>query len=593
MSVPSPLEHPTALSRAVPLLICLLLAACGPSRQLIRASADRVAESQPVAVDCMRADRCAVASPLLALAAEDRHHVLSLEGGESSLLLRLHLIRAAQTSIEMQSYIFDTDASGQLLLEELLAAARRGVRVRVLLDQLFSLDDPALLAYLAQAHANFELRLYNPTFGEARTQKLEFAAGILCCFWRFNQRMHNKLLLVDGRAGITGGRNVQDRYFDWDPEFNFRDRDVLLLGPEGAEMAASFEAYWRHEKAVPAYRLGDVAQRIVDGERKPPRLADDASPLPRIRRLRVEAGDGEAIWRRFAPALFEVARVQYFWDRPNKLHEPRSQADRDLTRQIKGLIAGTRESILLQTPYLVLSREARALFRELADRDAPPRVIVSTNSLASTDAFFVYALSHKYKRMYVRRLRFEIHEWMPFPRDAPDRIEAWDWLTGTAAGPPDAAPPRIGMHAKTLVIDDRITMIGSHNFTPRSADINTESGLIVWDAAFARAIRAEIERDIAPHNAWTIARRQRSPLIGRFSRVMSGVSERLPIFDLWPWRYATSYALREGCAPKPPAHPRFFECYEEVGDFPEAVSPLKRLPTALVTAFGLGLEPIL
>jgi phosphatidylserine/phosphatidylglycerophosphate/cardiolipin synthase-like enzyme len=577
----------------VPLLICLLLAACGPSRQLIRASADRVAESQPVAVDCMRADRCAVASPLLALAAEDRHHVLSLEGGESSLLLRLHLIRAAQTSIEMQSYIFDTDASGQLLLEELLAAARRGVRVRVLLDQLFSLDDPALLAYLAQAHANFELRLYNPTFGEARTQKLEFAAGILCCFWRFNQRMHNKLLLVDGRAGITGGRNVQDRYFDWDPEFNFRDRDVLLLGPEGAEMAASFEAYWRHDKAVPAYRLGDVAQRIVDGELRPPQVTDDAAPLPRIERLRAEADDGAAVWRRFAPALFEVARVQYFWDRPNKLHEPRSQADRDLTRQIKGLIAGTRENLLLQTPYLVLSREARALFRALADRDAPPRVIVSTNSLASTDAFFVYALSHKYKRMYVRRLRFEIHEWMPFPRDAPVRIEAWDWLTGASTGPPDAAPPRVGMHAKTLVIDDRVTMIGSHNFTPRSADINTESGLIVWDAAFARAIRAEIERDVAPHNAWTIARRQRSPLIGRFSRVMSGVSERLPIFDLWPWRYATSYALREGCAPKPPAHPRFFECYEEVGDFPEAVSPLKRIPTALVTAFGLGLEPIL
>lgn len=571
-------------------LLGLILSACGPSQKLLRSSAASVEAARAHQIDCDRVDRCAVESPLLPLAADGRNHVLSLEGGESSLLLRIHLIRAARESIDLQSYIFDTDESGQYLLQELLAAARRGVRVRILLDQLFSLDDPALLAYLAQAHANLELKLYNPTFGEARTQKLEFAAGILCCFWRFNQRMHIKLLLVDGSAGLTGGRNVQNRYFDWDPLFDFRDRDTLLVGPEAAEMSVSFESYWAHRKSIPVHALGDVAARIVQGQVRAPAVPDEAPQAQRIERIGRQANDPEAMAARFLPDVFAVERAQYFWDRPNKRFEGATQAGRDLTAQIKSLIEGTRDALWLQTPYLVLSRNARQVFGTLADRESPPRVVISTNSLASTDAFFVYALSHKYKRMYVRRFGFEIHEWKPFPEDAPMRLDAWEWLIESGAGD---AGPRVGMHAKTLVIDDRVTMIGSHNFTPRSADINTESGLIVWDADFARHIRAEIERDIAPGNAWTIARRQRSAVIGKFSRAVSELSERLPIFDLWPWRYATSYALNEDCEAKPPRHPRFFECYHEVGDFPEAASPLKRIPTALVTAFGLGLEPIL
>ncbi|HRQ64169.1 MAG TPA: phospholipase D family protein [Xanthomonadaceae bacterium] len=574
-------------------MLCLFLAACGPSRSLLRESADIVDHARPHALTCDRVDRCAVASPLLDLAGDGRHRVISLEGGESSLLMRIHLIRAARETIDLQSYIFDTDVSGQLVLDELLAAARRGVRVRVLLDQLFSLDDPALLAYLSRAHANFEIKLYNPTFGEARTQKLEFAASLFCCFWRFNQRMHNKLLLVDGAAGLTGGRNVQDRYFDWDREFDFRDRDVLLIGPEAAEMQSSFDTYWAYDRSVSAHALGDVARRVVDDIAKPPSVPGDAAQLPRVKALLAEAVDADAIAARFGPLLFEVERAQYFWDRPSKPYQRETPAERDTTRQIKAMIAGTRVSLWLQTPYLVLSRNARALFQDLADREAPPRMVVSTNSLAATDAFFVYALSHKYKRMYVRRFGFEIHEWKPYPADAAWRLDAWDWLVEGIAEAKPADGPRIGMHAKSLVIDDHIVMIGSHNFTPRSADLNTESGVIVWDQTFARHIRAEIERDIAPGNAWTIARRQRSPVIGLFSGTMSGISESLPIFDLWPWRYTTSYELNEGCDPKPPAHARFFECYHEVGDFPEAASPLKRLPTALVTAFGLGLEPIL
>src|SRR5918993_2303503 len=160
-------------------------------------------------------------SPLLALGAQaiaastpasPRHHIILLDRGQDALLARVHLIRAARRSIDLQSFIFEADDAGQLVLDELLAAARRGVKVRILLDQLYGLPDPNLQATLAGAHANFELRIYNPTFDEAKTQSLQYAAGVLFSFRKFNQRMHTKLLLVDDTVGVTGGRNIQDRY---------------------------------------------------------------------------------------------------------------------------------------------------------------------------------------------------------------------------------------------------------------------------------------------------------------------------------------------------------------------------------------------
>src|SRR5690606_34108982 len=158
------------------------------------------------------------------------------ESGLDALLARIALIRAARERIDVQSFIYAQDDSGFFVLQELLAAARRGVKVRVLLDQLYSVDDVELVSALARSHVNFELRLYNPTFGKARTGPLEFAAGVLCCFTRFNQRMHNKLLLADGIIGITGGRNYQDRYFDWAPAFDYRGRDLPVAGPAAAPM---------------------------------------------------------------------------------------------------------------------------------------------------------------------------------------------------------------------------------------------------------------------------------------------------------------------------------------------------------------------
>ncbi len=230
----------------------LLLQGCMVSRAQIRRADAVVAATVNRDLDCHRADHCATPSPLLdaathALAASTPQHpvnvVTLLNDSEPALAARINLIRAARHSIDVQTYIWDQDDVGKLMLNELIQAARRGVKVRILADALFSFQEPGLLDQLSRVSSNLQVRLYNPTLHKAHTPPLDFAAGILCCFLQFNQRMHNKLLLVDDSIGITGGRNYQDRYFNWDPNFDYVDRDVMVGGPAAREMAASFELF--------------------------------------------------------------------------------------------------------------------------------------------------------------------------------------------------------------------------------------------------------------------------------------------------------------------------------------------------------------
>lgn len=608
----------------LPLLLALiaaslLLGGCSLSRERVRKADAVIAQLRDDQLSCARADHCAADSPYHELYAESAastqplHFVTLLDRGADSLALRLHLVRSARKSIEVQTFIFAADDSGYLFLDELIKAARRGVKVRVIADQLFSLGDYTLLARLARAHANFELRLYNPAFDEAATQPLEFAASLVCCFFKFNQRMHNKLLLVDGETGVAGGRNYEDRYFDWDPEFDYRDRDVLVTGARaGAQMQASFDQFWSHQRTRSMAELKDVNRRLLLTGRDP---APPWDAPPWVRPLRVaailqQADDWNWIVSRFVTPSFRVAEVDYFSDSPNKPLEPENKADKELTRRIIGLLENAEREIVLQTPYLVISRPARRVFRELRERKPELRVVVSTNSLAATDAFYVYALSHKYKKRYIKHLGFEIHEFKPFPGDAALLIPGYAELAAMAQQdeasvetgaeqldqPAPVEPgkgPRIGMHAKSIVIDAHISLIGSHNFDPRSDNYNTESGFIIYDAPFAAALRASILRDTEPQNAWVIAKRQRPVLVERINNAINDFSAALPLFDFWPFRYATSFELKPGCTPRRPSDADFYACYEPVGDFPGVDLPLKSIYTRIVTAFGAGLVGIL
>ena len=281
---------------------------------------------------------------------------------------------------------------------------------------------------------------------------------------------------------------------------------------------------------------------------------------------------------------------------------PDNRAEQALTEHIAELLAGAKREVIFETPYLVLSKRARGIFRDLHKREPPVHVVVSTNSLAATDAFYVYALSHKYKKRYLKRYGFEIHEFKPFPGDAAEFVRNYDALAGGAnAGeyerygkaPLKRGGVRLGLHAKSLVIDGAVSLIGSHNFDPRSDDYNTESGFIIDDETVAARVRAAVLRDIEPQNAWVIARRERPPLLGDVNDAISDLSTALPLFDFWPFRYASSFERKPGCDPLPPSDPHFYDCYDDVGDFPEVDLPMKTIYTRMVTAFGAGLVGIL
>ncbi|PZQ32151.1 MAG: phospholipase D family protein [Stenotrophomonas acidaminiphila] len=641
------------------LCLALLGTACASlsDRQRDRA-AGIAAAARSTVVECTQTDACAVASPLYDLAAQaraestaasPRHYAVMLDKGSDALLARLNLIRSARERIDLQTYIFDKDDSARLVLDELLAAARRGVKVRVLIDQLSAIADLEILAALSGSHQNFAIRIYNPSFGKAKLNYLDYAGSVLCCFRRFNQRMHTKLLLVDDRIGISGGRNYQDDYFDWDAEYNFRDRDVLVAGPEAAAMAINFQAFWDARRSVPAERLNDVGRTLL-------KEGVPAMPVPRylrperVQAASAQASDPQVVDRLFVEPAFQVGAVRYIADLPQKHRRERRDDDAPAAPELEALIRGAQSEVLLQTPYLVMSKQAQAMFREMRKRQPPPQVTVSTNSLAATDNPIVYSMSFKYKRRYLREFGFRIHEYKPFPEDAPV-----DYAALMPEGPPVAAPEgigsrgmrgpsgsigpssgsasdagtgettrrlqrtesrpsffssgaaaeplplkragvRMGLHAKSMVIDGEIAVIGTHNFDPRSENYNTEAAVVINDTAFAQALAGSIRRDMSPENAWTIAPRAKPPLFSGLDYSLGKVSEALPIFDIWPWRYATSYEFQPGpdCPlPVGPKDPAFQRCYVAVGDFPEVDVGAKWLYTRVLTAFGAGLVPIL
>ncbi|PSD14586.1 phospholipase D family protein, partial [Stenotrophomonas maltophilia] len=420
------------LLRLLALATVLLGSGCASLSHAQRDRAEAIAvQARSTVVGCQRADRCAQDSPLRALAGraftestpeQPRHYATLLDEGEGALVARLNLLRSATRSIDLQTYIFDKDDSARLVIDELLAASRRGVKVRVLIDQLSAISDLQILGALSGAHQNFQLRVYNPTFGKARLNYFDYAGSVLCCFRRFNQRMHNKLLVIDDAIGVVGGRNYQDDYYDWDREYNFRDRDVLIAGPEARAMAANFDAFWHARRSVPAERLNDVGRTLL--REGVPTLPPASFRRPeRVQRVSAEANDMDFVSRSFVDTALPVASVRYVADLPRK--HRREKADAPLAGQhvtepqLDALIAGAQEEVILQTPYLVLSKPAQKLFRELRKRPQPPRVVVSSNSLAATDNPIVYALSYKYKRRNMRELGFNIFEYKPFPLDAP------------------------------------------------------------------------------------------------------------------------------------------------------------------------------
>jgi putative cardiolipin synthase len=435
------------------------------------------------------AESCPDCVPRLA----DQTGAYLLEKGEEALLGRAWLTAHATESIDVQYFIWSTDNVGILAAEQLLRAAERGVRVRVLVDD-FLIDAENRTLLLLAAHAKVEIRLYNPniTVGRSTWQRVR---SVFTDFRAINQRMHDKTAIFDGVAGITGGRNMADEYFDFDHDYNFRDRDILLLGRAVGAMADNFEEFWNSPFAVPV-------ERVLEGAGEQVSPADVAE---RAAELHAYAADGENFAPEVRDAIASVSErfpdllgamvwgdVEFISDVPGKNAGTDGLSGGGAsTRSLIAALEQARESVIIQSPYLVMPEGGIELFAALVERGV--RVRISTNSLASTDNLQAFS-GYLDQREKLLAAGVELHEFRPRPALREELIERYPSL--------ERGDPVFAIHAKSLVIDDRVLYVGTFNLDPRSANLNTEVGALADSPVLAVQLRDSIERDMRPENSW-------------------------------------------------------------------------------------------
>jgi len=246
----------------------------------------------------------------------------------------------------------------------------------------------------------------------------------------------------------------------------------------------------------------------------------------------------------------------------------------------------------------VLSQPAQKLFQDMQEKNPGLRIRVSSNSFASTDNLFAYSANYRLRNDYVQTLKLEVHEFKPLPGDLLQHFHQYPVIAKLAAtrmaeGKQNRMP-FLCLHAKSMVVDDRIAFVGSYNLDPRSENLNTEVGLLIDDAAFAQTLRAEIDRDMRAENSWVIARRAMPLGLEAVNGLIGGVLSLSPI-DIWPVQNTSSFELIPGAAEVPPDDPAFHQHYREVGPFPGTEGKLsnKEIMTRIYKAVGSSLTPIM
>jgi len=523
------------------------------------------------------------------------NRALVLSGGYDALLLRVHLIRQARTSIEVQTFIWTNDEVGRLLMYELIEAAKRGVKVRIIADQMVSNQDPATVAFLATASPNLEIKHYRPPMARLKPSRLQMVFAGLFSFRDVNQRMHNKVMIFDDRILITGGRNIENTYYDHSLGLNFRDRDVLVVGPAVRSAVESFGDFWGFRHAVASRELVDVAEIIARGDY--PRFAQrsDWDFGGYFGAINTEADDAAVIASRFVARLQPVERAVFLSDVPGKSTGAFSKTAR-ITRQLRETLEQAQSRVTMQTPYLVLSDPAQELIAAMKKKNPALVIRVSTNSFASTDNLPAYSANYRLRGIYIEDLHLEVHEFKPKPAALSSIFPQYNFMATRARVrlPSGSPPPFLSLHAKSLVVDDRLAFVGSYNLDPRSENLNTEVGLLIEDATFARALREEIDRDMRAENSWVIARRQLPWRLDRVNGVIDGIASLSPV-DIWPIQNTSSFELKAGAAEVHPSDPAFYQSYREVGSFPgtEQALSTKEILTRLYKAVGTPITPVL
>ena len=443
-----------------------------------------------------------------------------LEKGEEALIGRAWLTQHAERSIDVQYFIWSTDNIGILAGEQLLSAAERGVTVRVLVDDtLIDADGRTLL--LLSAHPNAQIRIYNPNFsvGVSFWRRI---ANVFTDFRGVNQRMHDKTAIFDSVAGITGGRNMAEEYFDYDHDYNFRDRDVLLVGPAVVEMRENFDEFWDSEFAIPVETIFEEELRDITKEDVELKARDLHAYAENPENFEPEIREAISAAAEFFPALLQAMswqHVDFISDVPGKNDgESGLQGGGESTNRLIRAVKGAQESILIQSPYLIMPEGGIELFEELIKRGV--RIRVSTNSLASTDNIPAFAGYHG-QRSDLLEAGVELFEFKPYPALKEELIDRYPRIA--------EYNPVFALHAKSMVIDNRIIFIGTFNLDPRSANLNTEVGALIDSPELARQLTASIERDIAPANSWqSTADFNPDSVVSRTKRIRMWFNKMLP-----------------------------------------------------------------
>ena len=397
--------------------------------------------------------------------------VAPLAGGTDALASRLALIELAEVSIDAQYYIWHDDISGILLLDALDRAARRGVRVRLLLDDNgISGLDPFIAAL--NAEQNFQIRLFNPS--TIRRPKI---LGYTFDFMRMNRRMHNKSLTVDGAVTIIGGRNIGDEYFEIGDAF-FKDLDALAVGPVVTQTAGVFDEYWNSASVFEAETMisGPGDRAGFDSRVKEVRARDATRALQDDLKTSVERH------RRIGQAL-EWTTVQLVADDPVK-GQGVARNDQLMIVRLGKILGEVKERLDLVSAYFIPGEAGNAWFVDLARSGKAVNVL--TNGMNTTDVLMVHAGYTRYRRelleagvkLYELKLRGGVtpeseHQLKPLG------------LSGAS------------LHAKTFAVDGQRVFIGSFNFDPRSARLNCEMGVLIESPSLARAVSAGFDASLA------------------------------------------------------------------------------------------------
>ncbi len=417
-----------------------------------------------------------------------------LEDGSGSMIARAWLTEYAEKTIDIQYFIFSTDNIGLIACDYLVRAADRGVKIRIIVDDIMVDADAEDIATFS-SHENINVKIYNPgiNLGKNIVEKI---GKLATDFRSANQRMHNKTFIVDNKVVITGGRNIADEYFDYDHEYNFRDRDILLLGKASGEVSKSFEEFWN----------SDLSRDVMEVIKKEP---DKLYSEDRFDRLHEYACNPANFWpqirERIArlPEAFEdimnsgelvwLDDIEFVSDIPGKNEETESLGGGGLTTTaLINLIKNAKSSIDIQTPYLITTELSRQLFEEAVKRGVDIRIL--TNSLASTDNVEAFS-SYQTDRDLLLKTGVRIFEFRP---DAAERTRI---MTGELQQTLDHQPI-FGLHAKSMVIDDETTVIGTFNLDPRSANLNTECIVIVRSEKLSKGVKEGMEVEFKPENSW-------------------------------------------------------------------------------------------